>query len=229
MSQKAKENDEKKEESKPEEKKEEAKPEEKKEENKEEKPAEKKEEKPAEKKEEKPAEKKAEKPVEKKEEKPVEKKEEVLAQKKVDAKPDASDFDITKTGAKVTKVSDAGNAIMITGATHARELLSMQVPLFLCLKFLHQAVVQNNHRYQQILRDQKFYFLPAINVDGAAVVEEHWLSEHKILNKRKNMNPNLNMCDVENSGVDLNRNYGVDWTSENVSNHTELCGDYWPG
>ena len=87
--------------------------------------------------EEKPAEKKAEKPVEKKEEKPVEKKEEVLAQKKVEAKPDASDFDITKTGAKVTKVSDAGNAIMITGATHARELLSMQVPLFLCLKFLH--------------------------------------------------------------------------------------------
>jgi len=71
--------------------------------------------------------------------------------------------------------------------------------------------------------------LPAINVDGAALVEEHWLSEHKILNKRKNMNPNYSMCDAENSGVDLNRNYGVDWVAENMANHTELCGDYWPG
>ena len=197
---------------KPAEEKKEEKPEEKKEEKAEEKKTE---EKPAEvKKEDKPVEKKTE---EKKEDKKEEKKEEpkpteTLAQKKpVDKKVNSDDFDITKSG-KVTKVAgESGNAIMITGATHARELLSMQVPLFLCLKFLHQAVVQNNHRYQQILRDQKFYFLPTINVDGAAVVEEHWLSEHKILNKRKNMNPNLAMCDVENSGVDLNRNYGVDW------------------
>lgn len=61
------------------------------------------------------------------------------------------------------------------------------------------------------------------------MVEEHWLSEHKILNKRKNMNPNLAMCGDENNGVDLNRNWGVDWQMENVANHTELCGDFWPG
>lgn len=28
-------------------------------------------------------------------------------------------------------------AILITGATHARELLSMQVPLFMALKLMH--------------------------------------------------------------------------------------------
>lgn len=28
-------------------------------------------------------------------------------------------------------------AILITGATHARELLSMQVPLYICLKLIH--------------------------------------------------------------------------------------------
>ena len=33
--------------------------------------------------------------------------------------------------------SDDVNAILITGATHARELLSSQVPLFMCLKLLH--------------------------------------------------------------------------------------------
>ena len=29
------------------------------------------------------------------------------------------------------------NAILVTGATHARELLSSQVPLFLALKLIH--------------------------------------------------------------------------------------------
>jgi len=80
-----------------------------------------------------------------------------------------------------------------------------------------------------MLRDQKFFFIPIINVDGASLVEGHWLSDHTILNKRKNMNPNLEMCGEENSGVDLNRNYAVDWTPERVANRTELCGDFWPG
>ena len=63
-----------------------------------------------------------------------------------------------------------------------------------------------------MLRGTKFFFMPVINVDGAALVEEHWLSEGKILNKRKNSNPNnIGSCGYENSGVDLNRNYGVDW------------------
>ena len=56
------------------------------------------------------------------------------------------------------------------------------------------------------------------------------MSDHKILNKRKNGNPALqSRCGDENSGVDLNRNYGVDWVKENEKNHTELCGDFWPG
>lgn len=38
---------------------------------------------------------------------------------------------------KVTVSNPDGNAILITGATHARELLSMQVPMFECLKLIH--------------------------------------------------------------------------------------------
>lgn len=79
------------------------------------------------------------------------------------------------------------------------------------------------------MRNTKFYFLPVINVDGAALIEQHWLAEGKIINKRKNMNPNYQMCGEENSGVDLNRNFGIDWAKENIKNKTELCGDFWPG
>jgi murein tripeptide amidase MpaA len=119
---------------------------------------------------------------------------------------------------------------MITGATHARELLSTQVPLYLCLKLIHQGILNKKERYVNMLRETKFYFIPIVNMDGAALVEEHWSSEGKILNKRKNMNPNnMATCGDEDSGTDINRNFGIDWEHGNVKNRTELCSDYWPG
>jgi hypothetical protein len=54
--------------------------------------------------------------------------------------------------AEAPKESKGGNvdenAILVTGATHARELLSMQVPMFLALKLLHQGVSQDKEKYQ---------------------------------------------------------------------------------
>ena len=124
----------------------------------------------------------------------------------------------------------SGNAILVTGATHARELLSAQVPLYMCLKLLHQGILNKKERYVNMLRSTKFYFIPVINVDGASMVEEHWAEDGKIINKRKNGNPNnFGSCGYENAGVDLNRNYGVDWSHGSSKNRTELCGDYWPG
>jgi hypothetical protein len=111
-----------------------------------------------------------------------------------------------------SKVADDSFAILMTGATHARELLSFHVPLFMCLKLIHQGEQQNYEKYQKMLATSKIYFIPIINNDGANLVEEKWNSEHKILNKWKNMNPEyLAICSEENSGVDLNRNYGTDW------------------
>jgi len=63
-----------------------------------------------------------------------------------------------------------------------------------------------------MLATSVFHFIPIVNVDGSALVEEHWHSNHKILNKRKNMNPDTKgLCGEENSGTDLNRNWGIDW------------------
>ena len=41
-----------------------------------------------------------------------------------------------------------------------------------------------------MLATSKFYFIPIVNVDGAAFVEQGWKDGKGILNKRKNMNPN---------------------------------------
>lgn len=122
------------------------------------------------------------------------------------------------------------NALLVTGATHARELLSSQVPLYLCLKLIHQGYIQNNTQYTNMLNNNVFYFIPVINADGSATVEKHWNAKKEILNKRKNNNPKYKgLCQEEDVGTDLNRNYGVDWQGLSTSNHTDLCGDYWPG
>jgi hypothetical protein len=55
----------------------------------------------------------------------------------------AGTVDFSKAETKTNSTSaanstvDQGMAILVTGATHARELLSSQVPLFLALKLIH--------------------------------------------------------------------------------------------
>lgn len=50
------------------------------------------------------------------------------------------------------------------------------------------------------------------------------------MNKRKNMNPtNLKQCGGEESGTDLNRNWGVDWSVQSDIDHSIKCGEYYPG
>ena len=82
----------------------------------------------------------------------------------------------------------------------------------MCLKLMSKGVLQINEKFEKIVTTTKFHFLLIINFDKAKFVEEIWNTEHKILNKRKNMNPKyLAIYGEENSGVELNRNYGTDW------------------
>lgn len=46
------------------------------------------------------------------------------------------------------ETGDSNNAVLITGTTHPRELLSMQAPVFVLLKMLHQGIVQENPKFQ---------------------------------------------------------------------------------
>ena len=81
-----------------------------------------------------------------------------------------------------------------------------------------------------MLAHSKFHFLPVVNVDGAALVEDYYKWHKTVLNKRKNMNPtHTEECGHEESGVDLNRNWPVDWKIEDDKNIEKVCGEYWPG
>ena len=56
--------------------------------------------------------------------------------------------------------------------------------------------------------------MPIFNVDGSAFIEQNWIQTKKIVPKRKNTNSAFRcmpgQVDVD-GGVDLNRNFGVDF------------------
>lgn len=63
------------------------------------------------------------------------------------------------------------------------------------------------------MTQNKYYFMPIFNVDGSAFIEKNWVDLKKIVPKRKDTNPAFKCAqstDVD-GGVDLNRNFGVDF------------------
>lgn len=90
--------------------------------------------------------------------------------------------------------------------------------LYTALKLLHQGVVYKDEKYANMLAQNIYYIIPVVNVDGVALIEKDFpKSKGSILKKRKNMSPHATQslsgytCAVEDAGVDLNRNYGVDF------------------
>lgn len=118
-------------------------------------------------------------------------------------------------------------AILLTGAHHSRELASIQMPLYSLLKLLH-GMVHQQRETMNLLIQNKYYFIPIVNVDGVAEIEEHYKATGKFLEKRKNMNPKYKgACEGhEEYGVDLNRNYGVAWTTPGGSESDPCAGNF---
>ena len=113
----------------------------------------------------------------------------------------------------------------MTGAHHARELITLQMTLFQVLKLIHAGLITQQPKYRNLLAQNKYYVIPVVNPDGVAFIETEFGKSRELVKKRKNMNPQAvksikdYQCLPEDSGVDLNRNYGVDWS---VSDQTQV-------
>ena len=93
------------------------------------------------------------------------------------------------TAPKKTEPSHVGNkpTILMTGATHARELISTNFNVYQMLKLLRLGEIEKNDDYKKLLQENKYMFMPIWNVDGVNFIEENWNKDHVILPKRKNM------------------------------------------
>ena len=114
-------------------------------------------------------------------------------------------------------------AILLTGQHHPREAISSTMALFSVLKVVHGSV-HNEPKYVELLKQNKYYVIPTVNVDGLAYIEHEFLKTGKMVAKRTNMHfekKHDQNCTKILGGVDLNRNY--DWHFGKGSTDHEEC------
>ena len=113
--------------------------------------------------------------------------------------------------------------------------------LFQLAKLIQNGVINKDPVTVQQLLNNKFLFIPVINVDGLHDIEANNRyravayegGNSAILPRRKNLNDNGGTarttanCEM---GVDLNRNYAVDWKLNDVSEESRNpCSEFFAG
>lgn len=100
--------------------------------------------------------------------------------------------------------------ILFTGAHHAREHLSTEVPMLLINHLLSN--YQNNAEIHELINNRDIYIIPIVNPDG----KTHDIKgrNYKLWRKNRRVNNNGEF------GVDLNRNYSHGWGTGGSSTST---------
>ncbi|RPB18496.1 hypothetical protein L211DRAFT_796656 [Terfezia boudieri ATCC MYA-4762] len=117
-----------------------------------------------------------------------------------------------------TKMPDGARkkAIIVTGAAHAREWISVSTVSYLAYSFIINHL--KDKRITALVDGFDWIFIPTLNVDGYAYTWEHdrlW---------RKNRQPtSLSFC----KGIDLDRAYDIHWEAQKTQSNP--CSDSFPG
>jgi carboxypeptidase T len=114
------------------------------------------------------------------------------------------------------ELSKAG--ILIMGGHHAREHLSVEMPIKLAEKMIAEYRA-GNERVRNYIDNRAIYIMPSVNPDGS----EYDIATGNYRMWRKNRRRNSN----GSFGVDLNRNYDFQWGTVGIShspNSDVYCG-----
>ncbi len=98
--------------------------------------------------------------------------------------------------------ADSLAAAVFMGGHHAREHLSIELPIYY-IEYLLTEYGKGNPRVQRLVNSRDIHIIPMVNPDGA----EYDISTGSYKSWRKNRTSNNNGT----YGVDLNRNYGFGW------------------
>ena len=113
-------------------------------------------------------------------------------------------------------------SVLIDGAHHSRELVTIKMSFAVVLKLLH-GVHYGDLETLNMLRSTQIFVIPIVNVDGVAIIEENETGDGTIILKRKNGRVSERCRRIEDQGVDLNRNYDVSWVNDRISGDTNPC------
>ena len=128
------------------------------------------------------------------------------------------------------KVSDNPNVnedepeVLYTGLTHAREPLGMMNLFYFVQKLVEQYEEDSESNY--LVNNRELWFIPVVNPDGYVFNES--IAPNGGGMHRKNRY-NTGCGDGNSRGVDLNRNYGFGWGSDNIGSSPDGCSDTYRG
>ena len=100
------------------------------------------------------------------------------------------------------QIADQLPAVLFVGGHHAREHLSVEIPLS-AIEHLLTEYRNGNEKIVRLINSRDLHFIPALNADGL----EYDVATGTYKAWRKNRRVNAN----GSYGVDLNRNYGYGW------------------
>lgn len=115
--------------------------------------------------------------------------------------PEGRDIWVVRISGNLAQAETLPAAIFM-GGHHAREHLSIELPLYY-IEYLLSEYSQGNPRIQRLVNGRDIHIIPMVNPDGA----EYDVSTGSYKSWRKNRTKNANGT----FGVDLNRNYGFGW------------------
>ena len=102
-------------------------------------------------------------------------------------------------GIRITGPGSNKPAVQFNGCHHAREWISVMVPMWIADKFIYE--YDSNPTIQSLVNSVEFFIIPVVNQDGYVY---SWTNNRLW---RKNRRLNAGGC----YGVDDNRNYSVGW------------------
>lgn len=115
--------------------------------------------------------------------------------------PEGRDIWVVRISGNLAQ-ADSLPASIFMGGHHAREHLSIELPIYY-IEFLLSEYAQGNPRIQRLVNGRDIHIIPMVNPDGA----EYDIASGSYKSWRKNRTRNSNGT----YGVDLNRNYGYGW------------------
>jgi hypothetical protein len=114
--------------------------------------------------------------------------------------------------------------VLVMGCHHAREFMSVEVPLHLARSLLEGAAT--NARLRRLVDERELWVVPIVNVDGHAFQAEFAASpEWSPPGWRKNRRANGD----GSYGVDLNRNYSYQWGLDDEGSSPDPSAETYRG
>lgn len=112
--------------------------------------------------------------------------------------------------------------VLIAGNHHARELMSVDIPLRFAIYLLDNYGIDPD--VTNAVDSREIYFVPMINPDGHVYVENnHAGSPNGWWRKNRRLNP------LGSIGVDLNRNYSYQWGYDNMGSSSDESSPVYRG